>query len=103
MAKLSLAPKSTFFAKVAIPVAGEEDQEIGFTFKYRTRKELPVEFEDPNGLVTPADVRKLAEGWDLDDEFSDENIQLVLDQRLGAWPAIMTKYYKELRGEKEKN
>lgn len=102
MAKLTLNPNPTFNAKVFIPVAGDRDGEIVFTFKYRTLKELDS-IKLGEGYVTPEDIKLVASGWDLDDEFSDENIALLLDQRPQSGIAILERYFKESRGAREKN
>lgn len=103
MAKLSLNPKPTFFAVVKIPIAGGEEEEVGFTFKYRNRKQFPIEFSDPTGPTTPEDIRLIAEGWDLDDEFTDENIQKFIDLPWKCFEAIYETYLRQLRGDREKN
>lgn len=104
MAKLSLKPNPTFVAQVAIPVAGEASARVPFTFKYRTKSELDALSGQIQAAASEVDsVFLVAEGWGLDDEFSPENVGLLLDQRPGAALAIFEVYFKEAYGAREKN
>jgi hypothetical protein len=42
-------------------------------------------------------------GWELDEPFNDENIQLLLDNYLGAARSIVSTYYTELAAAKKGN
>lgn len=104
MAKLTLKPDSTFKAKVMIPMAGAVDAPVMFTFQYRPASELAKlgeQFEKADDVQ--GQIMLVASGWDLDDEFTAENVGLLIDQRPGASAAIIATYFKEAWGAREKN
>lgn len=104
MAKLTLKPNPTFVSLVLIPVAGEAPARVAFTFKYRTASELASISSDIQEAKSEVDsVFLVASGWDLDDEFTPENVGLLVDQRPGAARAIFETYFKEVYGVREKN
>ncbi len=104
MAKLTLTPEATFKAKAFIPVAGSPDIAVEFTYKYRTSKELASVGAEIDKAETVAEqVMLVASGWELDDEFNDENVTLLVEQRPGALRAIVDTYLKESFGAREKN
>lgn len=108
MAKLKLNPDPTFTAKVAVPVPGGE-AEVKMTFKYRSRAERE-EWQKQNEAAaeegTASDVAlimSIATGWDLDDEFNEENVARLCDAYPRAAGAIAIKYARELVGVREGN
>ena len=50
-----------------------------------------------------AAVMEMAEGWDLEDDFTQENVGRLLENYIGAAAAIFITYIRELRGAREKN
>jgi hypothetical protein len=105
MAKLSLTPNPTFKARVTIPVAGEAPATVNVTFKYRTKTQLDEffnkELETKDNWAEQ--ILMIAEGWDLDDEFSLENLRLLVDQRPGTGQSFFKTYSAEGYGAREKN
>lgn len=95
MPKLTLNPNPTFKAKVGIPVAGAaEPAEVEFTFKHRTTEALELWMNE-----SAEDLKKvldMADGWDLPDEFTEENVKKLLQNYFGAATAIITTYLAEL-------
>lgn len=94
--KFSLTPAPTFKARVLVPVPGKTAELVEFTFKGRTRDQFK-EFID--GLKDREDVDvvlDIASGWELDDAFDKENIELLTQSYLGAARAIIEKYLSEL-------
>jgi hypothetical protein len=94
--KFSLVANPTFKAKVDIPVPGNKSAPIEFTFKGRSREAFKA-FVD--GLKDREDtdvIMDLASGWDLDDSFDKENVELLTQNYLGAARAIIEKYLNEL-------
>lgn len=103
MAKLKLVPSPTFTAKASIPVAGGADVPMGFTFKHRTRTELD---EFGKGLAKQSDADAFMDmltGWEFDEEFNKENIELLLQNYQGAALAVYDTYKTELVKAKAKN
>ena len=100
MAKLSLAASPTFTATVLIPVPGKRAAPVEFTFKARTRDALQ-ELIETLGSKDPTDqVLELVSGWDLEDSFSRDTVDQLLQSYIGAAKAISDKYFSELMGAK---
>ena len=94
--KFSLTTNPTFKAKVLIPVPGKQAEAVEFTFKGRTREEFK-EFVDTLKDREDIDVvMSVATGWELEDAFDKSNIELMLQNYLGASRAIIEKYLAEL-------
>lgn len=103
MAKLKLQPDPTFNAKVAIHQPGAEPVEVEFTFKHRGRKELAAFAKDMAGISDADLILALASGWELEDEFSAENIGILVENHYTAPTAIWMGYLDALTKAKEKN
>ena len=80
--KLKLNPEPTFKAKVGIPVPGSRPVDVVFTFKHRTREEILEWVQESRDDTDAESVADAAAGWDLDDEFTPENIQEALSTAL---------------------
>lgn len=103
MARLSLNPNPTFKLKVEIPVAGGEVAEVEFTFKHLGVKQLGEWSESNRDKLSAEAITEIALGWDLDDAFTVENVERLLDGYGGADVAIFKAYLFELRGVRAKN
>ena len=96
MAKLKLTASPTFKSKVAIPVPGGKPADVEFIFKGRTKDQFK-EFVEGIGDREDADViMDCASGWELDDPFSKENVEQMIQNYIGAARAIIGKYMTEL-------
>lgn len=103
MAKLSLTANPTFHATVAIPVAGGEPVNVKFTFKHRTKKQLD-EFIKSRAEVEDIDsFMSMVDGWDLEDAFTKENAESILENYIGTALAVYRAYIDELVKSKVKN
>lgn len=112
--KFKIKQNPTFKAKVVIPVVGGDGVETEFEFKYLTRKELAAMYDkwsDEAKKLTFEDVT-LAElteqemklqvmqikdivcGWDIEDEFNDENIEGLVNISINIVKAITDVYQK---------
>lgn len=112
--KFKIKQNPTFKAKVVIPVVGGDGVETEFEFKYLTRKELAAMYDkwsDEAKELTFEDVT-LAElteqemklqvmqikdivcGWDIEDEFNDENIEGLVNISINIVQAITDVYQK---------
>lgn len=100
MTKLSLKAEPTFKAKVLIPVAGDKPAEVEFTFTHRTKTELQKFVKDIDnrkvGLSDADLLLSLATGWDLSEDFSRENVELMVQMYHAAADSISKKYIHEL-------
>ena len=103
MAKLKLQPDPTFSAKVAIPVPGSDPVEVEFTFRHRGRKELASFAESMKDSGDADLIMSLATGWELEDEFTAENVGLLVENYYGAPNAVWTTYLDALTKAKDKN
>lgn len=103
MAKLSLVAKPTFSAKVQIPVAGDKAASVQFTFKGRTREAFKAFVESLTDREDVDVVLDIASGWDLDEPFEKLNVELLLQNYLGAARAIIETYINELTSARVKN
>jgi hypothetical protein len=103
MAKLSLVAKPTFTAKVQIPVAGDKAATVQFTFKGRTREAFKAFMESLTDREDVDVILDMCSGWDLEDAFDKENIELLNQNYLGAARAIIDVYLSELTAARVKN
>lgn len=122
----SLNPNPTFKATVHIPIPGDGDQTqpLEFTFKHKNRTEFAkfmqalddVKFVDKEVTSIDTDakvqegldidvgfVMEIAEGWALSDEFTKENVTLLLQNYFGASNVIVSTYVDSLLAAKTKN
>lgn len=103
MAKIKLIPEPTFNAKVPIPVPGGKPVDVEFTFIHRPRPEVQKWLEESKDATGVESIQWCTKGWELDDEFTAENIQLLCDNYHGAAVEVMRTYFDALRGARTKN
>jgi hypothetical protein len=116
MFKIQAEP--TFQARVDIPVAGAASVPVIFTFKHRSKDELDAWREStkdkPEHLIfmecvegwarTDAEAKKVdKEAHGLDEDFTEDNVKALLQQRIGTAMATYVAYAVELTKHKEKN
>jgi hypothetical protein len=115
MAKITLGKRPTNFKHtVKFKMLDGSDGAIEVTYKYRTRKEFGVFIDEVFAASKedrPADeefswaalmektgssnadyVMQAIEGWNLDEEFTRENVQQLADELPAAITAIMDSY-----------
>lgn len=103
MATLKLVANPTFLGKVGIPVAGADPALVEFTFKHRTKTALD-EFIKSRADQSDADsVMDMVDGWDLEDVFCKESVELLIENYIGAPLAIFDGYLDHLVRAKTKN
>ena len=103
MAKLSLVANPTFKAKVGVPVAGGESIDTVFTFKHRTKDDLDEFIKTRADKSDAESFLDMVSGWDLQDEFTPENVETLLQNYIGTGLAAFRVYIDELIGAREKN
>lgn len=105
MSSFTLDPKPTFKMKVDIPVPGDSFVPVEFTFKYRNRTELKKLTDTiiPKIKKDIDFVKEVAVGWELKEEFNDENLERLNENYMGAVLAIYRAYIEGLTGVREKN
>lgn len=103
MAKFALKANPTFTAKVGFPVSGGEAVDVVVTFKHRTKTALD-EFLKSRGDRDDVDsFMGMVVGWDLSDEFSEDNVKLLLENYIGVALATYKTYIDELVQNRTKN
>jgi len=111
--KLKIIPEPKFTAEVEITVPGQKELgTLPLTFKYRTHAEYQEWVEgftiktdgEKKEYRTKLDVfPEFVDGWDLDVEFTPENIKTFLDNYTNAYPEIMQAYSRLLFESRIKN
>ncbi|CAI2005901.1 phage tail assembly chaperone [Serratia fonticola] len=114
--KFTLAPNPTFKFDVVIPRAGEVDGTLTFTFKHKTRADLEalektlrektekqVEAGKHSNAPMVAFVCEIADAWALPEEFTKENVLVLLENYPRAFDSIALAYTRELMALREKN
>jgi hypothetical protein len=101
--KLTLNPSPTFKAKVDIPVPGSADVSVEFVFKYRDREES-AKFREEFANADDVDlIMAVCTGWELDDEFSKENVEKLCRCYPLVGVRLIAAYFAELMGVRGKN
>ena len=116
MAKFTLIQNPTFKADVMLPTVGGEPVKVEFEFKYRDRAELAglyagwgerhkelglkseeMGLEQFTALLIDLQVEQLkaiVAGWDIDEEFTDENLRILVSS-ISATPSAVLAAYSE--------
>lgn len=100
--EFQLQPKPKFKATVSIPRPGEDDGKLTFTFRHKPIKELS-QLETLEGKTAVDFLASIIEAWALPEEYSRTNLETLLDNYPSATNAIISTYYRELTGNREKN
>lgn len=103
MAKLTLKPDATFRHTVKIPVPGGEPAAVEFVFKQRGRKAMAAFTEKHKEAWTADTVLDCAEGWDLAESFTRENVELLLENYPQALFAVVDGYIDEVFNARQGN
>jgi hypothetical protein len=96
MAKLVLTASPTFTSTVSIPVPGKKPVPVEFKFKGRTKDELRAFLDGVGDRDDVEVICDIATGWDLEDVFGKENVELLVQNYIGSARVIIEKYIGEL-------
>lgn len=96
MAKLQLTASPTFKCNVLIPVPGKKPVPVEFNFKGRTKDEFKAFIEGIGDHEDVDVILDIATGWELEDAFGKESVELLLQNYIGAAKVIIEKYVHEL-------
>lgn len=102
-AKLSLAVAAIFKSIVAIPVAGGKSADVEFSFKHRTRDDFKAFVDNLPGMEDVDALMEIISGWDLDEPFSKESVEKLVQRYMGSARAVLDVYVAELTGARAKN
>lgn len=103
MSKLKLVAEPSFKATVEIPVAGGEVVLVLFTFKHKTKTQLDEFIKSREGKSDADSMMEMCSAWELEDEFNRQNVETLLENRIGAALATYRTYVQELVGARTKN
>lgn len=103
MPKLSLTPAPRFKATVQIPLAGGESSPVVLNFKHRSKTELNKFVSERGDKSDTESFLEMVDGWDLSEEFTPGNVDLLLESYIGAALATYQTYIEELVRHKAKN
>lgn len=74
-----------------------------FTFKHRTKSELDVFGKALAGRSDGEAFMEMLTGWEFEEEFNRESVDLLLENYMGAALAVYDTYKNELVQAKVKN
>ena len=101
--KLTLAPLPDFKLPVKFTMPDGNEGSILFTVRHLKAKEVQEMYEAEK-VVRDADlIMRLATGWDLEEEFNEENAKTLVEFYPGAALALTGSYLAALAGQRVKN
>ena len=104
----ALQPKPTFVKEVVLTVPGGGEGKFKGVFKHKGKTELQEFFASISDPEKPRPdietVLDILEGWEgVDQKFSKENVEILLENYVGAHIAILNAYSTGYFEAKEKN
>lgn len=104
MAKLKLVANPTFRASVGIPLAGGDPVAVEMEFKHRTKTQLDEWIKSRDDKPDIDSFMDMVVAWPgLDDPFTRENVETLLENYIGTALASYRVYVEELVGARAKN
>ena len=100
--KLSLAALPDFKLPVKFKLANNQDVEVIFTVKHKKTSELH-ELLSKEDLSTKELIMAIASDWDLEEEYSEDNVNEFCDLFPASTVALTTAYMQALAGQRVKN
>jgi hypothetical protein len=96
MTKLKLAVEPTFKGIVQIPRAGDVPVPVEFIFKHRTKDDLKKWIDKRKGTDDTTSFLDMCVGWELEDKFDKQHVELLLQNYAGAGLACFKAYLEQL-------
>lgn len=93
--KFTLAIAPTFKASVDIPVPGGRPAKIEFTFKHKTRDDFKEFIDGLQGREDLDVLQEIVSGWGLEDAFTEENLDTLVQNYPASARAITEVYISE--------
>lgn len=104
MSKFSLTPNPTFESLIEFPIAGGGTAKFKVEYKHKTTKELEDYLKRLGGKIKDIDAAmEIMAGWELKDEFNQENVELLFANYGASARAILGSYVDELMGARQGN
>ena len=101
MPKISIIPNPTFDLIVNLNDDDDHQVPVKFTFNHKTRSTLE-EFLKKDLTYTDM-IMDIVSGWDFEEEFNRENVELLLENRMSSGNKIISNYISSLSGTRVKN
>lgn len=102
--KISLSERlPDFKLPVTFNMPNGEDATIIFTVKHKTADEIKSLYDAEEKTTDQGFITSLASGWDLDDEFSEENSAKLVDMFPAVAIELTRTYLSALAGYRVKN
>lgn len=100
-----LQPNPTFKSKVALSVPGSDKPiTVGITFKHLSRPQIKDYFAALDGKTDAEALGEVITGWDdIDGEFSQDNLQALLDNYPTAGGELFEAFRRDLMESRRKN
>lgn len=100
--KITLGALPDFALPVKFTMPNGEEGKIVFRVKHRPSNEIQ-ELYDRDGIKDHEFIMELAKGWDLEEEFNQENVTTLVRYYPGAAVALTSTYLQALAGQRVKN
>lgn len=102
--KVTLGRLPDFKLPVEVVLPNGEDGKIVFTVKHLKSSEIQKLFGESENVTKDIDFLKaLATGWDLEEDFTDENLAELVELYPGFVVSLTTSYVRALAGQRVKN
>lgn len=101
--KLTLAPLPDFKLPVDFTLPTGDQQRIVFTVKHIKVAEFQELYSGEREVRDSELIMHIASGWDLEEEFNEDNAKLLVELFPGSAIALAAAYLKALAGQRVKN
>lgn len=101
--KLTLGALPDFKLPVKFTLPNGEEETIIFTVRHKKASEIQEQYTADKPVSDVEMITFLASGWNLDDEFNDENVKQLLDYYPATAIALTGAYMRALAGQRVKN
>jgi hypothetical protein len=90
-----LIPQATFKLPVLVPVPGAEPVEARFEFKARKKTEYEQFLKAAEKMSDEEVFSALVVGWEFEEEFTPENVKILLEGSHQVAASVATAYMRE--------
>lgn len=101
--KLTLGALPDFKLPVQFTLPNGEEDTIMFTVRHKKASEIQERYTADKPMTDVEMITFLASGWNLEDEFNDENVKQLLDYFPSVAIALTGSYMRALAGQRVKN
>lgn len=101
--KFTLGALPDFKLPVTFTMPNGEDAKIVFTVRHMSSKEIQDMYAQEGGMKDKEFITNIAVGWDLEEEFNEENAAKLVQYYPSAAYNLTSTYVKALAGHRAKN